>query len=100
MSEYRYIAYEIFEDEEAANQKTKNINVLLGYPNLKTGTLTYRDLLKKYEADSWAGCVTNELVNACAEMSYEEKLPYYDESNLESFQWLKDNEWFKPMEEL
>lgn len=100
MSANRYLMYEIFETEKEGDTKTDNINTLLGYPRTKTDTDTYRVLLKKYEADEWAGVVTNELVNACEGMSYDKKLQYYDEKNLKSIQWLIDDKWFKPMGEM
>lgn len=96
MSSNSYIEFEIFDIENDGNVKTNNINTLLGYPNVTTGTTSYRTLIKKYNADQWAGAVTDELVNACSDMSYEEKLQYYDDSDLKSMQWLNDNDWFEP----
>lgn len=98
MNANRYVMFEIFETKSAGDTKTESINTLLGYPS--EGAQTYRELMKKYEADEWAGVVTSELTSACEKMTYEEKLPYYDENNLKSFQWLKDNEWFVPPDEV
>jgi hypothetical protein len=74
--------------------KCANIDVLFGYPNLETKTECYREIIKKYDSEEWAGVVGSDLENACSEMSESERLEYYDPSDLKSRQWLVDNGWF------
>lgn len=93
------IGYEIFNNNTELEIKNHAIDQLLGYPDIETETYRYRpyDKIQKYEGTQWAGIVDNNLINACAEMTPEERLQYYDDSDLKSPQWLKDNNWFPPL---
>ena len=88
--------FEIFSTQSALTTKNTAINTLLGYPNEETDTERYRDNGKWEHPTSglWAGIVGDALVGACSKMTHEERLPYYDDSDLKSYEWMKDNGWF------
>ena len=90
--------FQIFITESELDTKTANINVLLGYPDPETHTTTYREGFQKYEGTEWAGTVKDDLVEACSGMTPAERLEYYDDSDLKTYQWLSDNDWFPPYE--
>ena len=89
--------FEIFTTESALNTKSTAIDTLFGYPNAETKTTMYRCGIEKYEGTDWAGCVDDVLVAACSEMTAEQRAVYYDDSDLKSYQWLVDNDWFEPL---
>ena len=89
------VEYEIFTTIEAANAKNTAIDtVLYNYPNTQKATTAYRDLIKKYDENLWAGMVGDDLKNACSTMPPAEKIDYFDEPNLVPFQELIDGGWF------
>lgn len=87
------IHYEIFQNKAALLSKNNAINNLLGYPNLETKTENYRrdDRYEHPTSGEWAGAVTDELISA---MTPQEKLSYYDDSDLKTWEWLIENGWF------
>lgn len=87
--------FEIFTVEQDGLTKNSSINTLLGYPDEETKTERYRELIKKYNQSEWAGVVDDDLVNACASMTPSERAVYYDDSDLKTYQWLIDNNWFE-----
>ena len=86
------IGYQIFNTEVEFDTHETSINTLLGIPSL--GCTTYREKIKHYTLNQWAGTVTHLLVDACASMTPEERLVYYDDANLKTPQYLNDNGWF------
>ena len=88
------IYFQIFLTQAEMDEKTDNINVLLGYPNAQTKTETYRDGDQKYEGTSWAAAVNNDLIEACAAMTSQQRADYYDDSDLKTPQWLENNNWW------
>ena len=90
--------YEIFNSESDLNTKSVAIDVLLGYPNLETKTLKYRNTFKHKNQTLWAGVVDQTLVDVCQSMTSEECVTYYDNTDLKDHKYLKDNGWFPPLE--
>lgn len=88
------LKYEIFTDLIVLNTKTAWIDLLYGYPNVETKTTTYRNAIKHKDEDLWAGAVDEKLINACSGMSAEDRLQYYDDSDLKDNQYFLDNNWF------
>ncbi len=88
------VEYEIFETLQAAEAKNDTINAKYGVPNDLRKTDAYRDLIKKYDEDKWAGMVCNKLKTLCSEMPEAEKLGYFNEPELVPFEYLEDNNWF------
>lgn len=86
--------YEISQSESNLITKNKLINTLLGYPNTKTKTERYRKIIKHKDQDLWAGVVEESLVRACESMTPEERFLYYNEAKFQTYQYLKDNDWF------
>jgi len=85
--------YEICPNMADADAKLAKINVLLGYPN---GAQTYRiNYLHPGTEDlRVVGEVDGILVAACAEMTLEERLTYYNPNELYSLQEVYDEGWF------
>ena len=89
--------YEIFMTIEAADAKNVAIDTALySYPNTQKAADAYRNLIKKYDENLWAGMVGDDLQGACSTMPPSEKIAYFDEPNLVPFQHLIDNNWFAP----
>jgi hypothetical protein len=83
------IRYEIFNGGyEVGLEKTARINALLGYPKGKT--LRYRNIFPDDLGVVWAGGVDKILVDACANMTPEERILYYDDSDLKTYQFMED----------
>ena len=89
--------FQIFNTQNDLESCNIAIDLLLGYPDESVKTYRYRpyDKLEHSVSHLWAGAVTDELVDACIEMSSEERLIYYDENNLKTFEWMKENGWFE-----
>ncbi len=88
--------FEIFTTQSALDTKTSAINTLLNYPDVPSKTDTYREGFQKYQGTDWAGVVDDKLVTACASMTPSERAQYYDDSDLKTYQWLVDNNWYDP----
>ncbi len=88
--------FEIFSTEIEMKTKDSSINTLLGYPKNKDKMDVYRVGFQKYQGTDWAACVDDELINACSGMTPEQRAQYYDDSDLKSYQWLIDNNWYAP----
>lgn len=88
--------FEIFLTQELMDTKTVAIDGLLKYPNVAVKTTAYRAGMKKYQGTDWAATIDHKLVEECEGMTPEERLVYYDDSDLKSYQWLVDNNWFEP----
>jgi len=91
---------EIFVLEADGLAKNTSINTLLGYPNLETKTMRYRNLIKHKDQALWAGAINDELINACEGMGASEKANYYNDSDLKDYQYLLDNNWLDLGEDL
>ena len=89
--------FEIFVDQTSLDIKTSLIDGLLSYPDVPVKTDLYRVGMQKYEGTEWSGTVDQNLVDACAGMTPEQRAIYYDDSDLKSYQWLVDNDWFAPL---
>ena len=90
------VQYEIFTVESDGTTKNAAIDTLFGYPNAETKTDRYRVLIKKYNANLWAGIVNTNLTDACSQMSPADRAQYYNDSDLKNDQYLIDNGWFAP----
>lgn len=87
------VQYEIFTVEADGIAKNSAIDTLFGYPNPATKTDRYRILIKKYDANLWAGIVNTKLTDACSSMTPAERAVYYDDSDLKNDQYLINNGW-------
>ncbi|GAG06838.1 unnamed protein product [marine sediment metagenome] len=87
--------YEICPTLADADAKLAKINLLLGYPN---GATTYRPNFLHPAAEPEdlraIGLVDDKLVTACAEMTAEERLEYYNEENLYTLLEVHNEGWF------
>jgi hypothetical protein len=92
------VLWQIFDTLAEIEEKNNNINVLFGYPNPETKTERYRESIKHPTLDLWRGCVEDNLIEKCASMTAEEKLNYYDSSDLKDQQWLEENGWIESEE--
>lgn len=94
------VLYEIFAIKSEGETKNDAIDNLLGYPKPKYLTYDYRKddegYFKHYTEELWAGIVEDELTDACDGMTHEQKLPYYNDSDLKDGQYLIDNGWYPP----
>ena len=95
------VQYEIFTIEINGIAKNDAIDSLFEYPNPATETDRYRGtsddpLIKKYDANLWAGIVNTHLTDACASMTPAERAIYYNDSDLKNDQYLIDNGWYAP----
>ena len=88
------VEYEIFDTIEEAEAKNATIDAKYELP--KNATIAYRDLIKKYDENKWAGMVGDDLKQLCANMPPEERDGYYNDSILVPFQDLIDGLWFAP----
>lgn len=88
------VYFEIFDNLESINTHDSSINNLFGYPNAETKTVTYRKPYKHPVEDLWRGTIKDDLVEACGNMTPEERANYYDPSELVTYQYLLDNGWF------
>jgi len=87
------IRFQIFDDVPQADVINANINTLLGFPN---GSVKYRLNMVHFDGgDSRVACIVEDsLTDACAGMTAEQKLSYYDEPNLVGVEYLADEGWF------
>lgn len=94
--------FQIFSNATEMDKTNKSINELLGYLNPEKNRYrpdsNMEGITKHYEKDLWAAVVSDELTEACTKMAPAEKLKYYDDSDLKTYQWLVENNWYKPEE--
>jgi len=85
--------YEIFPNLEAAEEKLARIDVLLDYPN---GAEVYRKHFSHPEPEDTrvTGIVDEKLVEACKEMTDEQRLQYYDHDQLYDLSEIYEQGWF------
>jgi len=83
--------FQIFLTAALADVKNSNINALLGFPN---GAVNYRANIDHLSDDRVAVGIGQQLIDACAAMTAEERLNYYDENNLVDVDGLVDEGWF------
>ncbi len=88
--------YEIFTVEDNWKDKSDAIDGLFGYPDASKGTICYREKIKSYSEEKWAGAVDQTLVDACASMTPTERAVFYDDSDLKDAAYLDANGWFPP----
>jgi hypothetical protein len=83
------IKYEIFGTEQEGIEKTNKINTLLGYP--KGLTLRYRKVFSGEEITLYAGAIDQLLIDACLNMTPDERILYYNDTDLKTYQYMEDN---------
>jgi len=84
------MSYQIFSNEADADTVNLAINTLFGYPN---GAEVYRHSIM-HPSDGRVACeIGYKLIAACAAMTAEERLVYYDENNLVDDDYLISEGW-------
>ena len=85
--------YEVLTNTEEANIKSNKIDTLLGYPN-GYGTANYREIFPHPIDDRVVAIVDERLIEACEDMSDEERLQYYNQANLKTLEEVNKMGWF------